>query len=236
MSDKQKGESRDHLNKTTVVGRRATKRVPRKPPVDKDDALMGDVRGLLALSRQALQEIETDPAVALRPGLRYIRRSLWLPHCHLNGDPFKDPKTGETIKLSRQELAIVALVSGAINPQNPRQYDFLDLLLRYMGGPPPTNPLAITGAGGGPLKVQDVPADPAVLASRVAETLNVLRDLAGEGRQRLEPIEVQEAKVVEKPAMTAEFVATPAPPGQQPQTQRPDLTAPLRVVGMIPTR
>ena len=213
---------------STGLGRRPKrKKASKKPPAEPSMETM-----LSELNEQAIHELEMDPVVQFRPGLRWVRRAAWMPHCQLNGKPLIDPKTGEIVKLSRQELLMVAIFSAAINPAHPKQFEFANLAARYLWGVVPEN-LQVTGANGGPVKLQEVPDDPAEIATRIAATLSVLQDIAGgHERKKFIPVEVREAPQVPVPTVTAEVtrVAAPVPPTpQQPVPPRPPATGMVRI-------
>jgi len=207
-------DARKYLNKTSVVGKRAKPRVPRKEAVPGETFEGMD---LLTLNQDVLRNLEVDPAIYKRPGLLWFRRLMWTQMRQMNGRPVTDPKTGATIDLSMQEMLVIAATSAAINPQHPRQFEFAELLFEYLMGKRPE--LAPSGAGAPPTGTEpgtnETRVDQADLAKQVADTLRVLAELSDPSkRQTVEPIEVSKLPAMPKgPVVEAELVneAVPAP-------------------------
>ena len=234
MSTGPKGQDdRARHNRTAVVGKKNKPRQPRKG-LDAGNPLEID---LLALNREALEAIDADPSVHQRPSIRWYRRMMWMPMTHMNGAPFVDPKSGEVIKLSKQELLVTAIITAAISQQHPRQFEMAQLAAKYLFGSTPEH-VQLTGANGGPVQVQDVPVDPAELTARIASTIGVLRDLAGGGdRKAYIPVEVTEVAQEQKATITATYTPLPAPQSAaRPVVGTPLKETPIPTTGMIRTR
>lgn len=241
MKGKKGRDARQYLNKTAVVGKKAKPRVPRKQAVPGETFQGID---LLTLNQDVLRNLEVDPAVYQRPGLKWFRRLMWTQMRQMNGQPVKDPKTGATIDLSMQEMLVIAATSAAINPQHPQQFEFAELLFGYLMGKRPEGAAAgagsapTAGTAGGP---SETPVDEALLAKEVAATLRVLAELADPSkRQVVEPLEVSKLPAMPTaPVVEAEIVgeAIPAPAAPPPAAPAPAPAVPaVPFVGTVKIR
>ena len=199
--------------------------------------------------QEIVARVESDPSLIGQPGVRLLRVLCATESLKdIFGNPLVD-KAGKVSTMSMEDQITYAAVAAAVNSNHPKQFEFAQMMMKYLKGAPPEH-VVVSGPNGGPIRTETTAAalSPEEMAARFVRAARIAQEITEKAKNAnaipVDAIEVGANATPEQqiPAGPVVIEASASPPigamirdAMQAVKPAENKTSPP-VVGMIPTR
>jgi hypothetical protein len=132
--------------------------------------------------QEIVEQVEADPSLVGKPAVRMMRILCGTESLKdIFGNPLVD-KSGKVSTMSMDNQILYASVAAAVNSNHPKQFEFAEMLLKYLKGAPPER-YEVSGPNGGPIRTENTAAlSPEEMAARFVRAARIAQEIADKAK------------------------------------------------------
>ena len=133
--------------------------------------------------QEIVEQVEADPSLVGKPAVRMMRILCGTESLKdIFGNPLVD-KSGKVSTMSMDNQILYASVAAAVNSNHPKQFEFAEMLLKYLKGAPPER-VEVSGPNGGPIRSESITATLSLeeMAARFVRAARIAQEIASKAK------------------------------------------------------